>query len=77
MDSTFRIDGMTCGGCAASVMSAVGRVPGVEVLAVDPVAGTARVRLGADADLVADIAAAVEAAGFTFVGAVPAAGRAP
>jgi copper chaperone CopZ len=76
MDTTIRIDGMTCGGCAASVMTAVGRVRGVEVLAVDPKAGTARLRVAAGAPPLDAIAAAVEGAGFSFIGAVPLGGAA-
>ena len=71
MDTTIRIDGMTCGGCAASVMAAVVRVRGVEVLAVDPQAGTAQLRVAAGAPPFDAIAAAVEGAGFIFIGAVP------
>lgn len=56
------VDGMTCGGCVASVESAIGRVPGVKRVKADLQAKEAVVE-GETLDR-ARIAAAVEDAGF-------------
>jgi len=61
---TYRIDGMTCGGCSASVSRALVRA-GVEGAEVDHDRGTATVPDGVEASVVQK---AVEGAGFTFVG---------
>lgn len=58
----FKVEGMTCGGCARSVREALESVPGVavdRVIAGEPV----EVRVEDDARR-ADVAAAVERAGF-------------
>lgn len=56
------VDGMTCGGCVASVEGAIGRVPGVKRVKADLQAKEAVVE-GEQLDRVR-IAAAVEDAGF-------------
>jgi copper chaperone len=67
MSKTYRVEGMTCEGCARSVTRAIQRrVPGTAV-AVDLAAGRVTVT-GAAADGAA-VAAAVNDAGFTFAGA--------
>ena len=65
MSKTFKVDGMTCGGCAKSVAAAVGKVaPGAEVTA-DHSAGLVTVK----GDVAAEaVKRAVEAAGFDYVG---------
>ena len=60
--ATMVIEGMTCGGCVASVESAIGRVPGVKRVKADLQAKEAVVE-GETLDR-ARIAAAVEDAGF-------------
>lgn len=56
------VDGMTCGGCVASVEGAIGRVPGVKRVKADLAKKEATVE-GDTIDRAA-IAAAVEDAGF-------------
>lgn len=65
--TTYRIDGMTCGHCAASVTEEVSEVSGVEAVQVDHEAGTAVVTGAADEQAVRR---AVEEAGYTLVGVV-------
>jgi copper chaperone len=63
--TTYKIEGMTCNGCASAVGKAIQRVvPGAKV-AVDHKAGTAKLE-GAPDD--AAIARAIEDAGFAFKG---------
>lgn len=61
---TLEIDGMSCGGCVASVRKAVARVQGAEVL--DAEVGRAVVR--ADDAQAEAVRGAVEAAGFDVRG---------
>ena len=64
--TTYRVDGMTCGGCAKSVTSAIEQaLPGAEVT-VDLEAKTVTV---AGNDDQAKVAQAVDDAGFEFKGA--------
>ncbi|MBW7849033.1 MAG: heavy-metal-associated domain-containing protein [Rhodospirillales bacterium] len=66
MSKTYRVTGMTCGGCARSVESAIkAAVPGAKVT-VDVAAGRVTVDGSADETIVAK---AVDDAGFTFAGA--------
>jgi copper chaperone len=68
--ATYRVDGMTCMGCARSVTNAIkDAAPGADVQ-VDLGAKTVTVSGTADDTTVKK---AVEAAGFTFAGAVSAA----
>lgn len=62
-ETTFKVEGMTCGGCASSVKKALERV-GVTA-EVDPVQGLAKVTGQVDEAVVRK---AVEAAGFDFAG---------
>jgi P-type Cu+ transporter len=57
------VEGMTCGGCARAVESAIGQVPGVLSARVDLAAKRARVE-GVNLDP-AKLAEAVEDAGFS------------
>ena len=62
---TYRVDGMTCGGCVASLTRALqGALPGRHV-EVTLEGGFVRVEAPHDA---AAVAQAVGAAGFTYVG---------
>lgn len=66
MDVTYRVSGMTCGGCARSVTNAIRRAtPEVEV-EVDVDQGRVRVRGAHEERRVRE---AVEGAGFDFGGA--------
>lgn len=63
--ATYEVQGMTCGGCAASVTRAIQRViPGVEV-DVQLAGGHVTVKGAHDEALVRE---AVEGAGFDFAG---------
>lgn len=65
MTTTYRVDGMTCGGCARSVTGAINRVSPQSTVTVDLPNG--RVTIDGNADD-ATIKAAVESAGFDFLG---------
>lgn len=67
MEYTVRIEGMTCGHCAAAVQAALEGVAGVTGVTVDLPAGRARV-VGANDIPAPTLAAAVEDAGFDVVG---------
>lgn len=63
MDIVLKIEGMTCGGCKASVERLLAAQPGVRNAAVDLAAGRATV--SADDDVAAQaLADAVEGAGY-------------
>jgi copper chaperone CopZ len=63
--TTFGVDGMTCDHCRHAVTTEVGAVPGVESVAVDLGSGTVTVAANRPVDR-ADIAAAVDEAGYTL-----------
>lgn len=63
---TYKVGGMTCGGCAKSVSAAIGKAAPDADIAVDHAAGTVTVAGAVAEDT---IKAAVEAAGFDFLGA--------
>ncbi|WP_448202904.1 heavy-metal-associated domain-containing protein [Azospirillum sp. sgz302134] len=65
MADTYKVDGMTCGGCARSVTNAITKVAPDAKVAVDLTAGTVSVDGGVPADTVKK---AVEGAGFDFGG---------
>lgn len=68
MSKTYKVGGLTCGGCAASVQKAIAAaVPGAAV-AVDLSAGTVTVEAAAPDDAV--ISRVVEDAGFDYAGPV-------
>jgi copper ion binding protein len=64
----FVVDGMTCGHCVAAVNEEVGGVDGVTAVRVDLDSGALEVESVAPVDRAA-VAAAVEEAGYTLVGA--------
>jgi copper chaperone len=64
----FDVDGMTCGHCVAAVSDEVGAVDGVTAVRVDLESGALEVESLAPLDRAA-VAAAVEEAGYTLVGA--------
>ncbi|AHN28919.1 MULTISPECIES: heavy-metal-associated domain-containing protein [Snodgrassella] len=63
----FKIDGMTCEGCAKSVTSALQGSPGVETVAVNFATGIADIGFDDSLTNVDTLKAAVEAAGFDVV----------
>lgn len=62
---TYRVNGMTCGGCVRHVEKAIRATPGVTDVAVDLAAGTATVTGQADFPA---LAAKVAEAGYQMVG---------
>lgn len=68
MERSYAVEGMTCGGCERSLSAAVGRLAGVEVAEADSATGRLLVR-GVFDD--SDVRAAVDAAGYRFVDALP------
>ncbi len=67
---TLRIDGMSCGHCVRAVREALEDLPGVEVAEVE--VGRATVRYDDAQTGPADLAAAVEEAGYTVSATEPA-----
>ena len=66
MADAYKVDGMTCGGCARSVSNAITKAAPDVAVTVDLATGTVLVDGGVPADVVRQ---AVEAAGFDFAGA--------
>lgn len=62
---TYRVQGMTCGGCARHVDKALRAVPGVVAVTMDVAKGTATVEGSAPYEA---LAAAVAAAGYEMAG---------
>ena len=69
MSYTFKVEDMTCGGCAASIKRAVSRVPGVSTVEASPSSKDVVVDASVDVSREA-IVAAIEAAGYTQITAV-------
>jgi len=65
-NTTFRVDGMTCAHCQRAVTDEISKVAGVEQVDVDVTSGTAIV-VASRSVATADIAAAVDEAGYTLV----------
>lgn len=65
MADAYKVDGMTCGGCARSVSNAITKAAPDAVVTVDLATGTVLVDGEVPADVVRQ---AVEAAGFDFGG---------
>ncbi|MFJ6379398.1 cation transporter [Kitasatospora sp. NPDC092039] len=69
LTSAFQVKGMTCGHCVTSVTAELKKLAGVEEVAVDLASG--KVTVGSTGPLVdADVAAAVDEAGYELVGRV-------
>ena len=64
--ATFAVTGMTCSHCERAITEEVSAVEGGDSVAVDLVAGTVTVTVTAPVDR-ADIAAAVDEAGYVLV----------
>jgi copper chaperone len=67
----FKVEDMTCGGCAASIKRAVSRVPGVSSVGANPSSKDMVVDTSADVSR-ETIVAAIEAAGYTQITTVDA-----
>ena len=65
MSTTYAVSGMTCEHCVRSVTEEVSEIPGVEDVQVDLASGAVVVTSGAPLTR-ADVAAAVEEAGYTL-----------
>jgi copper ion binding protein len=68
MEQVFQIEGMSCGGCVASVERAIKALPGVERVTVALADKQASVRFDEAKASVAAIRAAIEDAGYDVVG---------
>ncbi len=64
--TTFTVPGMTCGHCRRAVTEEISAVDGVESVTVDLASGTVTVTADRPVDR-ADIAAAVDEAGYALV----------
>ncbi len=64
--TTFRVNGMTCAHCQRAVTEEIAAVAGVETVTVDLSTGTVSVTASRPVDR-ADIAAAVDEAGYALV----------
>ncbi len=60
----IKIDGMTCGGCVASVYAATADIDGLHTMTVELADNQATVTFDDSATSVDDIAAAIDDAGF-------------
>jgi copper chaperone CopZ len=64
--TTFQVTGMTCGHCQRAVTEEIGRILGVTGVVVDLASGNVTVTAAEPVDR-ADVAAAVEEAGYTLI----------
>jgi copper chaperone len=71
MSYAFKVEDMTCGGCAASIKRAVSRVPGVSSVEANPSSKDVVVDTSAEVSR-ETIVAAINAAGSTQVSTVEA-----
>ncbi|MEU1747760.1 heavy-metal-associated domain-containing protein [Micromonospora arida] len=68
VDTTYQVQGMTCGHCVSAVSAEVGAIPGVQDVQVDLAAG--RVTVSSDQPLdLGVVRAAVDEAGYDLVDA--------
>ena len=65
---TLKVQGMTCGGCVASVTRVLKAVPGVDDVAVTLTPGEAKIAFDPAQTGVAALRAAIEGAGYDVVG---------
>ena len=65
MQTTYRVEGMTCGHCVAAVKEEVGALPGITAVLVELDSGRLVVDSSDDLDRDA-VAAAVDEAGYTL-----------
>jgi len=62
---TFQVTGMTCGHCQRAVTEEIGRIPGIQGVAVDLATGSVTVTAAQPVDRT-DVAHAVGEAGYTL-----------
>ena len=69
-DSTYQVEGMTCGHCVAAVTAELSALPGVQDVAVDLVPdGVSTVRVTSETTLdPQQVRAAIDEAGYAVVG---------
>lgn len=60
----MKVDGMTCGGCEASIRTALEHLSGVQVLEASHEEGTVEILYESDANSRDDLVGAVEEAGY-------------
>lgn len=65
MEKKYKIGGMACGGCVANVKRVLSALPGVIAVEVELAGGVATVKGNVTAE---EVSAAVENAGFDFLG---------
>lgn len=66
METVYSVKGMTCGHCVSSVSTEIGKLDGVDAVAVDLATGAVTVTSAAPLES-AVVAAAVEEAGYELV----------
>lgn len=64
--TTFQVTGMTCAHCQRAVAEEIGQIPGVTGVVVELVTGNVTVTAAEPVDR-ADVAAAVDEAGYTVI----------
>ena len=64
--TTFQVTGMTCGHCQRAVTEEIGRIPGIQGVAVDLATGTVMVTATQPVDRT-DVGHAVDEAGYTLI----------
>jgi copper chaperone len=70
MDTVYTVTGMTCGHCVAAVSEEIGKIGGVSGVRVDLGSGAVTVTSAGPLDR-AEVAAAVDEAGYQLAGARP------
>jgi copper chaperone len=65
---TFKVEGMTCGGCVAGVTRVLKATPGVDDVAVTLTPGEARITFDPSRTGAAALRAAIEGAGYDVPG---------
>jgi copper chaperone CopZ len=64
--TAFQVTGMTCDHCRRAVTAEIGRIPGVQGVAVDLASGSVTVTATQPVDR-ADVSRAVDEAGYTLI----------
>lgn len=67
-ETTIIVKGMSCEACVRSVTTGLGRVPGVEKVAVDLASGRVRIEHSAPGPTPAQLAEALDDLGYDFGG---------
>ena len=64
LTTTFNVTGMTCGGCESHVRTAVGALPGVRTVLIEPESGRATVAFDPQLTTPSAVADTITAAGY-------------